>query len=150
MALDVIIYKKNGNTRERLNPVTNDDRIDITSNSSKLPSGITTVKELIDALGSLAFEDYVALNVSDESNYGLVKISSADSSSDETVPTSAVVHAVKTTAENKVSLTGAENVSGVKNFTSGISVAGQPVAYDASTQTFSYGDPILPPEEENS
>lgn len=150
MPLNVVLFKKDGNTITQINPASKDDRISITSDNAKLPSGITDLKDLINALGSLAFEDYVALNVSDETNYGLVKIASADSASDETVPTSGVVHSVKQTADNAVAKTGNENVSGVKNFTNGVQINGQNISYNQSTNVFTYGAPIVPdePEEE--
>ena len=72
--INVVLFKKNGNSSDKLLPLTNDDRVNITADSEKIPEGINSLEDLINALGTLAFEDYVALNVSSENNYGLVKI----------------------------------------------------------------------------
>jgi hypothetical protein len=136
MALKVVLVKKNGNQTEEMYPATTDDKIVITSDSEKIPDNISSLEDLINALGSLAFEDYVALNVSDESNYGVVKISNTDSTATDTVPTSSYVH---NELGGKVSTTGNQSISGVKSFTDGIQIAGQPLTYDADTDTIIIG-----------
>jgi hypothetical protein len=136
MAIQAVLLKKTGNSTEQINLATTDNKITVTSDSSKLPANINTLEDLISALGSLAFEDYVALNVSDENNYGLVKISNTDSTNTDTVPSSSYIH---TALSNKVGTTGNESIAGVKNFTNGIQIAGQNITYDSSTDTFTYG-----------
>jgi hypothetical protein len=140
--INVVLVKKNGNSNIQMFPATNDDRVAVTSDSSKLPSEITTLKDLINALGSLAFEDYVALNVSSEDNYGVVKITNADSEATDVVPSAKLVH---DELGGKVSTTGNESIAGVKTFSDGIKVGTQNVSYDQLTDTITYGAPITPP-----
>ena len=139
-SMNVVLYKKQGNVISEMYPKNNDTRVEITSASQKLPDNITTLDELIDALGSLAFEDYVALNVSDETNYGLVKMSNADSEATDTVPTSKFVH---DSLAGKVSKTGDETISGVKTFADGIKVGNSAtIVYDSVNDTITYGAPL--------
>ncbi len=145
-ALNVVLYKKNGNSNSEMYPLTQDHRVGITSESANLPDNINTLEDLIDALGSLAFEDYVALNVSDDTHYGLVKIANADSEATDTVPTSKYLH---DSLAGKVSTTGNETISGIKTFTDGIKVGSlESISYDSETDTINYGVPITPPEPE--
>ena len=139
-SMNVVLYKKQGSVNSKMYPQTNDTRVEITSASQKLPDNITTLDELIDALGSLAFEDYVALNVSDETNYGLVKMSNTDSEATDTVPTSKFVH---DGFAGKVSKTGDETISGIKTFTDGIKVGNSAtIVYDSVNDTITYGAPL--------
>lgn len=138
--VNVVLHKKTGDSYDTLLPLTNDKRITITSSSSKIPENINSLEELIDALGSLAFEDYVALNVSDETSYGLVKLTNSDSEATDTAPTAKLLH---DSMAAKVSMSGAETINGVKTFADGIKIGNtNTITYNASTDTVSYGAPI--------
>jgi len=137
--LSVSLIKKNGDKSDVMYPATRDNRVTITSKSSKIPQSIKTLDDLIDALGNLAFEDYVALNISDETSYGLVKLTNTDSTATDTAPTAKLLH---DSLANKVSTTGNETISGIKTFTDGIKVGSQNISYDSSTDTIIYGSVI--------
>ena len=133
----VQLSKMHNNNKTVLYPITKDSTVMIDENV--VPSGldnIETLNDLISQLGSLAFEDYVALNVGNSTNYGLVKITTAitNVSDPDIVPTVGAVY----NAINSLR-TANEDISGVKNFTNGIKISGVPITYDSTTQTLSIG-----------
>ena len=111
--------------------------VSVDSNNQSLPSGIDSVDELIDELGELAFADDINLPTSDET----------DSSSSETIATS---KAVKTVNDAAMHLAGAEDVTGVKNFTNGIIIGGNVRLYwDSTTSSLKIEEVVQPsPSEE--
>lgn len=147
VAIHSLIKHKNGNTIIPLYPTntSNDVQIDVTGNSN-IPSTqedpITTLDDLINSLGSLAFEDAVALKVGSDTEYGLVRMTDTLSNTGEdVVPTSA---AVNTGLAGKVSNTGDETVAGVKTFSSTVvcnttvQIAGIKITRDALTETTTF------------
>ena len=144
MATKVTVFRKTGNVNEELYPITTDDRVIVTSDNNKLPYGITSLADLIDSLGNLAFEDYVALNVSSETNYGLVKMSNTDSDATDTVPTSKYIH--DNVVAPMVTTTGSQTISGVKTFSNGLNVGSSEITYDSANDKIIFG--AMPEEEE--
>lgn len=135
-ALNVTLYQKTGNINKTMYPATTDGRINITASSDKIPTGIDSLEDLINALGTLAFEDYVALNVSTEENYGLVRITNSDSTATNMVPTAKLLHDSMAT---KMSLAGSETVTGTKTFSNGLVLGNIPISYDSTSDTMTFG-----------
>lgn len=125
------------NSKTVMYPITSDSSVMI--DEDIVPSGLSNIRnlnDLISQLGSLAFEDYVALNVGTDVNYGLVKITNSitNSQDQDVVPTVGAVY----TAINNLK-TANEDITGVKNFVNGIQISGVPITYDSNTQTLSIG-----------
>ena len=98
--------------------VAKDTAIDNSQNEN-IDNQITSLQELIDALGALAFTSEIP--AASTSGAGLVQLSSAiDSSSSSTAATSA---AVKEVNESAVHNTEDEDIEGVKNFIDGIAIS---------------------------
>jgi len=95
----------------------------------------TQLQELLSNLGSLAFEDYVALNVATSSNYGIVRVVDTNANSSDSVPSSKALHDV---AATKVGTTGNETVAGEKNFSSGLYTNNLKITRNATTNTTTF------------
>jgi hypothetical protein len=136
--VQMIVTDESGNLVKMLPvSVADDVQIDI-SNNNKIPSTITNLQELANALGSLAFID--SIPASTTTTAGIVKLSNAtdDTTAESTAATTKAVSEVATIANGAVQIEGAEDVSGVKNFTNGI-VVGSHVTIE-STKNTSTGD----------
>ena len=96
-------------------------------------NGLSTYNDLqtlLSNLGSLAFEDYVALNVASSSNYGIVRVQDVNTNSSDSVPSSKALY---DTAATKVNNTGNEEIAGEKDFTAGLITGGLRITRNAAT-----------------
>ena len=146
IAIHSLINHKSGNTVIPLYPTntSNDVQIDVTGNDN-IPTSennpIETLDDLIMSLGSLAFEDAVALKVGSDTEYGLVRMTdSLSNTGEDVVPTSS---AVNSGLAGKVSTTGDETVAGVKTFSdrvvcTTVDVAGIRISRNAITETTTF------------
>ena len=64
---NVQINKKVGNTKDTLYPVTKDKNVKVTSTNASLPANVSTAKDLVDGLGSMAFSSGSNLVYTEES-----------------------------------------------------------------------------------
>jgi hypothetical protein len=118
-----VVTNGNTTTTTEIKPTTDDKNVANTSSNSKIPQGINTLKDLLDNLGLLAFEDSINIPTASSSTYGVVKTSTVynDTSLTDFVPTSATLAAMNNTC---VHLSGNESIAGIKTFEDGIIISG--------------------------
>lgn len=135
------LHHVDGNNDDILYPETNDESVQVESNNASLPTGINTVRDLIDNLGALAFEDSIEINAASITVPGLVQLS--NETNDTTIENeAATVKAVSEVNGSAVHINGDEEVIGVKNFSSGtINMDGAAFNYDSATNILHIGVP---------
>lgn len=114
-------YKDSNGNVIPMYPKTKDTRIIVSSNNGNIPSGISTIGDLLDNLGSLAFENSISIPTATTSVAGVTTLSNVtnDTSAAAEV-TAATTKAVSAVNASAVHLTGNEDISGLKNFADGI------------------------------
>lgn len=112
-----------------------DNDVVVTSSNENLPSGTVNLKDLVDVLGALAFEDDIELDKASTSTFGVVKLNNATNDTTEE-SLAATTKAVGTVNESAVHKTGDETIAGTKTFSGGSIVVGSiEIAYDSAHNT---------------
>ena len=128
-----------GNTDDTIYPVTEDSVVNLTSNNSKLPEGVENLRDIVDELGKLAFEDTVVIPAGTTTVPGVVELSNTTNDTTETTK-AATVKAVSEVNANAVHTSGDEIVAGTKNFTDGIiRIDGVQIEYDSTEDVLTIG-----------
>ena len=127
------VHRINGGVKKEVS--VKSDASDITiANKEALPQGCNTVEDLVGVLGDLAFEDNIDIPKASINTIGVVQLSNetTDKTKDTTAATTAAVSAVQeevsnvkeTVTNDTVDKTSAQDISGVKNFSNGMTVGG--------------------------
>lgn len=138
MAAIHAVMKALDNNKNNVNVYHQNYDVDVKiSPNAKIPNTISTLDDLIDELGDLAFEDNIDIPEADTTQAGVVQLSDAtNSNSSETAATSKAVYNVATSMVNK---TSNEDVSGIKRFTNGIKIGDEngyvTITYDSATNS---------------
>jgi len=100
-----------------------DDTVLIDSNNPSLPSGTSVLSDIIDNLGTLAFQSSINLPIASTSQTGVVRLNnSVNDTGTGSDTTAATTLAVGTLNNSVVHNTTNETVGGVKSFTDGVDV----------------------------
>ena len=127
--MNVILKQLDNNVAMVMHPATTTGNVTFTSEHQNIPSGIDDLDELIDNLGTLAFEDGITIPNAGTDTFGVVKLKATYNNVSDTESALSVAGA---TALNQsvVHTTGNETISGMKNFQDGVIIGGfefQPV-----------------------
>lgn len=121
--MNIRIHQINGNDDVILYPQTLDTNILIDTSNPSIPSGTTSVQQLVDELGGLAFEDTLGTNIDTGTTYAALRTSDDPTKNDSDIVASS--KAVTTVHNNAVHITDDESVAGVKAFGDGINIGGE-------------------------
>lgn len=114
---------------------TSDNDVNITSSNENLPDNTNSLRNLVDALGALAFADDIELDRASTSQLGVTQLSNTINDTAEE-GLAATTKAVSTVNEGAVHTTGDESIAGTKTFSGGTIVVGSmELVYDADENT---------------
>ena len=119
---NIRIHDIKGSNDVVLYPETSDDVVVITSSNQNLPSGVSSLKDIVDSLGALAFEDTVGTNVTTGTDYAIIRSTDSNNTNDSDIMASA--KAVKSLNDVTVKTTTDQTVAGTKVFTDAINIGG--------------------------
>ncbi len=120
--MNIRIHQLVGNDDVILYPQTLDTNILIDTSNPSIPSGTSSVQQLVDELGGLAFEDTLGTNIDTGTTYAALRTSDDPTKNDSDIVASS--KAVSTVNNSVVHITNDESVNGVKAFGDGINIGG--------------------------
>lgn len=120
--MNIRIHQINGNDDVIMYPQTLDTNIIVDTSNPSVPSGISSISELVSDLGGLAFEDSVAVNVDTSTEYSVLRTTDDPTADDSDLI--ATSKAVSTLDASAVKVTSNQEVDGVKAFSDGINIGG--------------------------
>lgn len=143
------IHDIKGATDTIFYPETGDNDVQITSNNANIPSGVSTLKDLVDNLGGLAFESTVGTNTTTGTSYSVLRATDSVNADDSNLL--ATSKAVSTINSSAVKTTSNQEVAGDKVFTdkvnvggalqSGVVIGGVNIEYDPNTDSVNFTTP---------